>query len=58
MRGVVSLPHGYGHAVAAATLRVAGKLEGPNVNAITDDHLVDPILGNSILNGVPVQVLS
>lgn len=57
MRGVVSLPHGYGHAVVADTLRVAGKLEGPNVNAITDDLLVDPLIGNSILNGVPVQVL-
>ena len=56
MPGVVSLPHGFGHAPAAGTLRVAGALEGPNANALTDDLLVEPIVGASILNGVPVTV--
>ncbi|HEY8038588.1 MAG TPA: molybdopterin-dependent oxidoreductase [Polyangiaceae bacterium] len=54
MQGVVSLPHGYGHAVARETLRVAGALAGPSANALTDDRLVEPIIGTSILNGVPV----
>jgi anaerobic selenocysteine-containing dehydrogenase len=54
--GVVSLPHGYGHATAAGTMRVAGALAGPNVNALTDDALVEPLLGTSVLNGVPVTV--
>ena len=56
MPGVVSLPHGFGHAPAAGTLRVAGALEGPSVNALTDELLVEPIVGASILNGVPVTV--
>jgi anaerobic selenocysteine-containing dehydrogenase len=56
MPGVVSLPHGYGHAPAAETMRVAGALPGPNINALTDDDLVEPVLGTAILNGVPVEV--
>jgi inosine-uridine nucleoside N-ribohydrolase len=56
MPGVVSLPHGYGHDAAASTLRLAGALPGPNINAITDELFVEPIIGTSILNGVPVQV--
>jgi hypothetical protein len=31
-------------------------LPGSNSNALTDEQLVDPIIGNSILNGVPVWV--
>jgi anaerobic selenocysteine-containing dehydrogenase len=56
MPGVVSLPHGFGHAAAADTLRVAGALPGPNVNAITDDELIEPLTGTAVLNGVPVTV--
>jgi anaerobic selenocysteine-containing dehydrogenase len=51
--GVVSMPHGFGH--TPGELRLAGAL-GPNVNAITDDQWVEPVLGNSILSGVPVEV--
>jgi anaerobic selenocysteine-containing dehydrogenase len=56
MPGVVSLPHGYGHGAAADSLRVAGKLAGPNANALTDELLVEPVTGTAILNGVPVTV--
>ncbi|HTR56179.1 MAG TPA: molybdopterin-dependent oxidoreductase [Kofleriaceae bacterium] len=56
MPGVVSLPHGFGHADAAATMHVAGVLPGANVNAITDDQLVEPLIGTSILSGVPVTI--
>ncbi len=52
--GVVSLPHGFGH--VAGGLKLAGAL-GPNVNAITDDQTVEPVLGNSILSGLAVEVL-
>jgi anaerobic selenocysteine-containing dehydrogenase len=54
--GVVSLPHGYGHAAAAVTLRVAGALAGPNVNVLTDGETVEPLVGASILSGVAVRV--
>jgi anaerobic selenocysteine-containing dehydrogenase len=56
MPGVVSLPHGYGHQAVADTLRVAGKLAGPNINALTDETLFEPLIGTAILNGVPVSV--
>ncbi len=54
--GVVSLPHGFGHAAAKDTLRIAGALEGPNMNAITDDRLLEPLTATAILNGVDVRV--
>jgi hypothetical protein len=50
------MPHGFGHQAAAATMRVAGALAGASVNAITDEQLVEPVLGTSILNGVPVEI--
>jgi anaerobic selenocysteine-containing dehydrogenase len=56
MPGVVSLPHGYGHAAVAETMRVAAGVAGVNVNAITDDGLLEPLTGTAILNGVPVGV--
>ncbi len=56
MPGVVSLPHGYGHASAKDTMKISGATPGPNVNALTDDMLVEPVLGTAILNGVPVTV--
>ncbi len=56
MPGVVSLPHGFGHGEAAATLRTAGALPGPSMNALTDERVVEPLTGTSILSGVPVTV--
>jgi anaerobic selenocysteine-containing dehydrogenase len=56
MPGVVSLPHGFGHAAAKDTLRVAGALEGPSMNALTDDLHVEPLVGASVLNGERVVV--
>jgi anaerobic selenocysteine-containing dehydrogenase len=55
MPGVVSLPHGFGHA-ATPTLRVAATLSGPNLNALTDEHSVEPLAGTSILNGLPITI--
>ena len=54
--GVVSLPHGFGHGVASATLRVAGVIGGPNVNTLTDGELIEPLIGASILTGFEVTV--
>jgi anaerobic selenocysteine-containing dehydrogenase len=54
--GVVSLPHGFGHAAARDTLRVAGTLAGGNMNAVTDDAVVEPLTGTAVLSGVPVSV--
>lgn len=56
MAGVASMPHGFGQAAGDGAERVAGALGGVNVNALTDETAVEPILGDSILNGVPVAV--
>jgi anaerobic selenocysteine-containing dehydrogenase len=54
--GVVSLPHGWGHADIASWQSVAGKHAGVSVNDWVDDAVVEPIIGQSILNGVPVRL--
>jgi anaerobic selenocysteine-containing dehydrogenase len=54
--GVVSLPHGWGHASSAAWQRVAGQHPGVSANDWTDDQAVESVVGQSILNGVPVRL--
>ncbi len=56
MRGVVSIPHGFGHGVVGDTLRVAAKLAGPNLNDVTDSSRVDAISGTAALNGTPIRL--
>ena len=56
MRGVVSLPHGYGHRRDGVRLREATRLPGVSVNDLTDPSVVDEASGNAVLNGVPVTV--
>lgn len=55
-RGVVSLPHGWGHAAAAPWQKVAGSHPGVSANDWTDDQDVEMVVGQSILNGVPVRL--
>ncbi len=54
--GVVSLPHGWGHADAARWQEVAGARPGVSANDWTDDQDVELVVGQSILNGVPVRL--
>src|SRR5688572_10886467 len=54
MRGVVSLPHGYGHA-AAEGMTHARRVEGVSINDLTDPQRLD-ISGNAAFSGVPVTV--
>jgi anaerobic selenocysteine-containing dehydrogenase len=58
MPGVVSLPHGFGHARAGVHLSVASKVPGESVNDLTDPALLDDLAGTAALNGVPVTVTS
>ena len=55
-RGVVSLPHGWGHGVEGARLSVAARYPGVNVNLLVDEDDIDPLSGTSVLNGVPVSL--
>ncbi|MFO0947771.1 MAG: molybdopterin-dependent oxidoreductase [Planctomycetota bacterium] len=54
--GVVSLPHGWGHQAAAPWQQVAGAHPGISANNWTDDQWLETVVGQSILNGVPVQL--
>jgi len=56
MRGVVSLPHGYGHQRSGIRLGVAASIAGASLNDLTDEMAVDELSGTAILNGVPVIV--
>jgi anaerobic selenocysteine-containing dehydrogenase len=55
-KGVVSLPHGWGHGRSGTRLGAAHDHPGASVNDLTDDQVVDPSCGNAVLNGVPVRV--
>jgi len=54
--GVVSIPHGWGHDLDGVELSVARRYAGVNSNLLADEELIDPISGNAILNGIPVDV--
>ncbi|MFM9595324.1 molybdopterin oxidoreductase family protein [Streptomyces scabiei] len=55
-RGVVSLPHGWGHDRPGTRMRHAATDPGVNVNQLLDGSLLDPLSGNAVLNGVPVEL--
>jgi len=56
MPGVVSLPHGWGHALPGVEMRAAQSIPGVNCNELTDDQPLEGVVGNAILNGVPVSL--
>jgi len=56
MPGVVSLPHGWGHGRAGATLTVAAQHPGVSINDLTDDLRIDELTGNAAFSGEPVMV--
>ena len=51
-RGVVSVPHGFGHARKGVGWRLAADKAGASVNDLTDRSIVDATTGNA----VPVRV--
>ena len=53
--GVVSLPHGWGHA-RRSWQKVAGAHPGVSANDWTDSTVVESVVGQSVLNGVPVRL--
>ncbi len=56
MRGVVSLPHGWGHSDPATRGATAAGTPGVNSNLLTDEEPLDPLSGTAVLNGIPVEV--
>jgi anaerobic selenocysteine-containing dehydrogenase len=58
MPGVVSIPHGWGHDVAGVRMAVAAAHAGVNSNVLADESVVEPLSGNAVLNGIPVEASS
>ncbi|MET1080868.1 MAG: molybdopterin oxidoreductase family protein [Pseudomonas sp.] len=55
MPGVVSLPHGWGHARPGVQLGIACAQPGASANDLTDERQLD-LSGNAVLNGVAVEI--
>jgi anaerobic selenocysteine-containing dehydrogenase len=56
MPGVVSLPHGFGHARSGVGQSLAASKPGASLNDLTDPERLDELTGNAALSGVPVEV--
>jgi anaerobic selenocysteine-containing dehydrogenase len=56
MAGVVSLPHGWGHARPGVQMAIASAQPGASANDLTDERQLDGLSGNAALNGVSVEV--
>ncbi len=56
MKGVVSLPHGYGHNLPGIRMEIAERNAGVSCNDLTDELALDALSGNAAVNGVPVSV--
>ncbi|MBS1794443.1 MAG: molybdopterin-dependent oxidoreductase [Acidobacteria bacterium] len=54
--GVVSIPHGYGHARAGVRLATAARRAGVSVNDLTDPETLDELTGNAAFSSVRVSV--
>lgn len=57
-RGVVAVPHGWGHDGKGVGWSTAAAHPGANVNLLTDAGLVDRLSGNGALNATWVRVTS
>lgn len=55
-RGVVSLPHGWGHDRGGTGQELAAGRPGVNVNQLNDGTHLDPLSGTAVLNGIPVDI--
>jgi len=58
MRGVVSIPHGWGHDREGIKLDIAAEHAGVSINDVTDDKFIDELTGNAAFSGVWVTVNS
>jgi anaerobic selenocysteine-containing dehydrogenase len=56
MPGVVSLPHGFGHARPGVGQSLAASKPGASFNDLSDPERLDELTGNAALNGVAVEV--
>ena len=56
MRGVVSIPHGYGHGRDGVKLDTAANHAGASINDLTDERVLDDLTGNAAFSNVKVRL--
>jgi anaerobic selenocysteine-containing dehydrogenase len=56
LRGVVSLPHGWGHDRTGTRMQVAREHAGASANDVTSDAWLDTLSGTAGFNGLPVRL--
>lgn len=56
MRGVVSIPHGYGHKRRGVKLDTATNHAGVSLNDLTDETVLDDLTGNAAFSNVKVRL--
>jgi anaerobic selenocysteine-containing dehydrogenase len=55
-KGVLSIPHGYGHGRKGTSLDIANKYAGASINDLTDELLIDPLTGNAAFSNLMVRI--
>jgi anaerobic selenocysteine-containing dehydrogenase len=55
-KGVISIPHGWGHGREGVQLSVAKEHAGVSLNDLTDEMLVEELTGVTVLSAIPVTV--
>jgi len=58
VKGVVSLPHGWGNNRGGTQMETAERNAGVSANDLTDERFFDPVTGNAAVNGVSVEVVA
>ncbi len=56
MPGVVSIPHGWGHGAKGTRMNTAADNAGANSNVLAGSDLFDPLSGNAVFSGIPVEL--
>jgi anaerobic selenocysteine-containing dehydrogenase len=56
MRGVISIPHGWGHDRSGNQMGVAREHAGASINDLTDASAIDALCGTAAFNGTSVTV--
>ena len=56
LRGVISIPHGFGHTRANTNWKVAQNHAGVSANDLTDETIIDELTGNAAFSNVLVRI--
>ncbi len=56
MRGVISIPHGWGHHRKDTNIKIAQQNSGVSLNDLTDHNKIDVLTGNADFSGTKVKI--